>query len=41
MRLDVYLSKCGLCESRAKAQDAIQEGRVSVDGVIVKKAVCR
>lgn len=38
MRLDVYLSKCGLCESRAKAQDAIQEGRVSVDGVIVKKS---
>ncbi len=38
MRLDVYLTDKGICESRAKAQDAIQEGRVKVNGKIAKKS---
>ena len=38
MRLDVYLSTQGLCDSRARAQDAIQEGRVTVNGRIAKKS---
>lgn len=38
MRLDVYLSTQGLCGSRARAQDAIQEGRVYVNGTAAKKS---
>lgn len=38
MRLDVYLTNNGFCESRAKAQDAINEGRVKVNGKTAKKS---
>lgn len=38
MRLDVYLYNSGLCESRAKAQDAIAQGRVKVNGITAKKS---
>ena len=37
MRLDVYLYENGLVKSRTYAQDAIKEGRVSVNGKIVLK----
>lgn len=37
MRLDKYLVAHGLCPTRAKAQDAIQEGRVRIDQVIITK----
>ena len=37
MRLDVYLMENGLVKSRTYAQDAIKEGRVSVDGKVVLK----
>ena len=37
MRLDRYLVERGLAESRAKAKDLIQAGRVRVDGRVVKK----
>lgn len=38
MRLDIYLASSGLCESRSKAQNIINNGRVSVDGNVVTKA---
>lgn len=38
MRLDIYLSKNHLAKSRTYAQDAIKEGRVSVNGKTVLKA---
>lgn len=38
MRADLYLVHHGLIETRAKAQEAIAAGMVSVDGVIVTKA---
>lgn len=37
MRLDVYLFENGLVKSRTYAQDAIKEGRVSVNGKIITK----
>lgn len=37
MRLDIYMVTEGLCSTRMKAQDAIQEGRVCVNGNIIKK----
>lgn len=37
MRLDVYLMENGLVKSRTYAQDAIKEGRVSVNGKVVLK----
>ena len=37
MRLDRYLVARGLAESRAKAKDLIQAGRVRVNGKVVKK----
>jgi 23S rRNA (cytidine1920-2'-O)/16S rRNA (cytidine1409-2'-O)-methyltransferase len=37
VRLDVRLVALGLCESRAKAQAAIEAGGVLVDGVVVDK----
>lgn len=37
MRLDVYLTENGLAKSRTYAQDAIKEGRVSVNGKVVLK----
>ena len=38
MRADLYLVEHGLIETRAKAQEAIAAGTVTVDGVIVSKA---
>jgi len=38
MRADLYLVQHGLIETRAKAQEAIAAGMVSVDGVIITKA---
>lgn len=38
MRIDVYLVERGLCASRMKAQDAIKEGRVRVNGKEIKKS---
>ncbi len=38
MRLDVYLSTNGLCDSRNIAQSYIENGKVTVDGVTVTKA---
>ena len=38
MRIDVYLSENGLAASRTEAKKFIDEGAVSVDGKIVKKA---
>lgn len=37
MRLDVFLTEKGYCESRNKASDAIKNGCVFVDGLCVKK----
>lgn len=37
MRLDKYLVEAGLCPTRAKAQDAIKEGRVCVRDKIITK----
>lgn len=37
MRLDVYVSSHELLTTRAKAQDAIQEGRVQVNGRVITK----
>ncbi len=37
MRLDLLLTEKGLAKSRSKAQAAISEGRVSVDGVKITK----
>ena len=37
MRLDVYLMENGFVKSRTYAQDAIKEGRVSVNGKVVLK----
>lgn len=37
MRLDKYLVEQKLCLTRAKAQDAIKEGRVCVDGTTIYK----
>ena len=38
MRIDVYLAAAGYTQSRKKAQDLIDAGAVSVDGVKIKKA---
>ena len=38
MRVDVYLVAMGYTASRKKAQDLIDGGAVSVDGVIIKKS---
>ncbi len=38
MRLDVYLAENGIFQSRSKAQGAISEGLVAVNGEIIKKA---
>lgn len=38
MRADLYLVQHGLIETRAKAQEAIAAGMVSVDGVIITKS---
>ena len=38
MRVDLYLSEAGYTKSRKKAQDLIEAGAVTIDGVIVKKA---
>lgn len=38
IRADLYLLQHGLIETRAKAQEAIAAGKVSVDGEIVTKA---
>lgn len=38
MRADQYLVSIGLCESRTKAQKAIEEGRLYVNGKNVKKS---
>ena len=37
MRLDLYLASCGLAESREGAKRLIEEGQVSVNGVVVTK----
>lgn len=37
MRLDTYISNHGFCSTRAKAQDAIEQGRVKVNGVVILK----
>ncbi|MBQ8758285.1 MAG: TlyA family RNA methyltransferase, partial [Clostridia bacterium] len=38
MRLDIYLSENGFCDSRSKAQTVIQSGRVSVNDSVITKA---
>ncbi len=38
MRLDLFLSTNGYCDSRSKAQLLIQSNRVSVNGTIIAKA---
>ena len=38
MRIDVYLSAAGYTPSRKKAQDLIDAGAVTVDGIKIKKA---
>ena len=38
MRADVYLNAAGYTQSRKKAQDLIDAGAVTIDGVLVKKA---
>ena len=37
MRIDVYLTEHGLTQSRQRARVLIEQGKVSVDGVTVKK----
>lgn len=37
MRVDVYLVEKQVCKSRMQAQDAIQEGRVRVNGKVITK----
>ena len=37
IRADLALVQAGLCESRAKAQEAILAGRVTADGMVVTK----
>ena len=38
MRVDVYLSEAGYTKSRKKAQDLIDAGAVTIDGVLIKKS---
>ena len=38
MRLDNYLSEAGLAKSRTRAKNLILTGKVSVDGLVVRKA---
>lgn len=38
MRADVYLAAAGYTSSRKKAQDLIDEGAVTIDDVVIKKA---
>ncbi len=38
MRLDIYLTENGYCESRNKACALIRDGKVTVDGVTIKKS---
>ena len=38
MRIDLYLTEAGYTSSRKKAQDLIDAGAVTVDGVVVKKS---
>ncbi len=37
MRLDVYLTQNGLCESRNRASELIKEGKVFINGKCIKK----
>jgi 23S rRNA (cytidine1920-2'-O)/16S rRNA (cytidine1409-2'-O)-methyltransferase len=37
MRIDVYITECGLAESRNKAQRLIESGTVFLDGKLIKK----
>ena len=37
MRIDIYLSENGLCESRTEAKNLIVDGKVTVDGKIITK----
>lgn len=38
MRVDVYLTSAGYTRSRKKAQDLIDAGAVTIDGVVIKKS---
>ncbi len=38
MRVDLYLTEAGYTQSRKKAQDLIDAGAVTVDGIVVKKS---
>ena len=38
MRADVYLAAAGYTSSRKKAQDLIDAGAVTIDGIVIKKA---
>jgi 23S rRNA (cytidine1920-2'-O)/16S rRNA (cytidine1409-2'-O)-methyltransferase len=38
MRADVYLNAAGYTQSRKKAQDLIDAGAVTIDGILIKKA---
>ena len=38
MRVDLYLSEAGYTKSRKKAQDLIDAGAVTIDGVLIKKS---
>ena len=38
MRADLFLSESGYIQSRKKAQMLIDEGKVFIDGQIIKKA---
>jgi 23S rRNA (cytidine1920-2'-O)/16S rRNA (cytidine1409-2'-O)-methyltransferase len=40
-RLDALLAERGLCDSRNKAAEAIREGRVRVEGVVVNKPAAK
>lgn len=37
MRIDVYLTQNGFCESRSRASRLVCEGRVTIDGRVVRK----
>lgn len=37
MRFDKALVEKGICSTRAKAQDAIKEGRASINGIVITK----